>query len=172
MYIRGLGELEQDEQFDDWWISEPVAIPCLGGREVDVTLEGAMVDGALDPAFGSAIEAFLQLTRAQLDDAAPRVYRNYEQSIGTFVNPEHEVAIASAADVWNHVAFHSVMVRRERDDAVYVSLGANVDWEPEHGLQLVFRHGHELSRVSAIDNHNDGGRRLKAGSLWRATAAP
>jgi len=27
------------------------------------------------------------------------------------------------------------------------------DWEPEHGLQLVFRQGRKLTRISAQDGH-------------------
>jgi len=32
-------------------------------------------------------------------------------------------------------------------------IAAECDWEREHGLQIIYRHGCELSRVSAQDGH-------------------
>ncbi len=43
--------------------------------------------------------------------------------------------------------------RSERDRAIYVQITADCDWEPEHGLQIVYRRGSELSRVSDLDGH-------------------
>ncbi len=42
---------------------------------------------------------------------------------------------------------------------MYVQIAADCDWEPEHGLQLVYRGGNELVRVSEQDGHltNDPG---------------
>jgi hypothetical protein len=155
MNVPGLGELEQDDQFDDWWISEPAAVPCLEGQRVDFTLEAPLVDGRVDPEFVDAVDAFLRLTRADLLAAGPRVFRNYQQMFGCCVDPADEIHIATADDVWSHVSFHSVHVLRDDRDgrAVYVRLGAECDWEIEHGLQLVFRRGRELTRVSGIDGH-------------------
>jgi hypothetical protein len=158
MHILGLGTLSQHEEVHDWWVSKPVAVPCLGGQLLDVTLENPLLDERLDPEFVDAVDAFLQLTDADLQATAPRVYRDYERSIGTFVNPEDEIRIATPRDVWGHVRFNGVRVIRSHwgDKAVYVQLGANCDWEDEHGLQLIFRRGRELTRVSGIDGHVTG----------------
>lgn len=37
--------------------------------------------------------------------------------------------------------------------AVYVQIAAECDWEPEHGLQIIYRRGVEFCRVSDQDGH-------------------
>lgn len=34
-----------------------------------------------------------------------------------------------------------------------MQIAAECDWEPEHGLLIVYRNGNELSRVSDQDGH-------------------
>jgi hypothetical protein len=44
----------------------------------------------------------------------------------------------------------------ERDDATkaaYVSLESGCDWEPEHGIQLVFRNGRQVTKLGPFDGH-------------------
>jgi len=36
---------------------------------------------------------------------------------------------------------------------VYFSIEGNCDWEEEHGLQLVFRDGTEVTKVGQYDGH-------------------
>ena len=67
---------------------------------------------------------------------------------------EVDVRIAVATDVWKHVQPSEVYVKRRRKDKkVYMAIAAECDWEPEHGLQIVYRNGDQLSRVSAQDGH-------------------
>jgi len=40
------------------------------------------------------------------------------------------------------------------DRAVYVSLECDCDWEPEHGLQLVFRNGTAITKVGPFDGRS------------------
>jgi hypothetical protein len=45
-------------------------------------------------------------------------------------------------------------VDRSADDGqVYVSIECACTWEPEHGLQLVFRGGRTVSKVGPFDGH-------------------
>ena len=56
--------------------------------------------------------------------------------------------MGTCAAVWR------IHFRRDRRDcAIYVVVGANCNWEFEHGLQIVYRPGSELVRLSQIDGH-------------------
>jgi len=60
------------------------------------------------------------------------------------------------ADVWRHVDLGSVLVvARDHGSGrdVFVSLESNCAWEVEHGLQLVFKNGREVSKVGPFDGH-------------------
>lgn len=60
------------------------------------------------------------------------------------------------AGVWKHVHFGSEAMVERRDAAVrtvYVSLECNCDWEVEHGLQIVLRHGNRVCKVEPYDGH-------------------
>jgi hypothetical protein len=61
--------------------------------------------------------------------------------------------------VWDHVSFGTEFhVERGFDDQeVYVSVACECSWEPEHGLQLVFKEGRCVSRVGPYDGHLTNG---------------
>ena len=66
-----------------------------------------------------------------------------------------ECRVSVPEAVWAHVQPTGIVVsrRHRRDCAIYVQITANCDWEPEHGLQIIYRRGCELSRVSDYDGH-------------------
>jgi Domain of unknown function (DUF6985) len=73
-------------------------------------------------------------------------------------DPEDDeyISIASPSDVWTHVQLGKepiVSRRASGDKAIYVSIECNCEWEPEHGLQLVFRNGNQLVKVGPYDGH-------------------
>lgn len=43
--------------------------------------------------------------------------------------------------------------RHRRDKDVYIQVSCSCDWEQEHGLQLVFRQGKKITRISDEDGH-------------------
>lgn len=57
--------------------------------------------------------------------------------------------------VFEHVTFggEATVVRHGRDGRVYVSLECECDWEPEHGLQIVFRDGRAVTKVGPHNGH-------------------
>ena len=63
---------------------------------------------------------------------------------------------AAPERIWQHVQLGSelhISRRRHGDHAIYISLECNCDWEPEHGLQLVFREGRAVVKVGPFDGH-------------------
>lgn len=147
-----LGELTRHDRIEEWLVSAPIDVPLLGVRLAFV-IEGLESD-ANPSDFAGAVTNFLALTREDREAATPHVFRNYRRFVEA-VGDQVEVHIDSAEDVWRHVHPAEIYVsrRHRRDRKVYVQVAAECDWEIEHGLQLVYREGRQLSRVSEQDGH-------------------
>lgn len=61
--------------------------------------------------------------------------------------------IQDSKEIWQFVHPQEIRLsrRRRRDKDLYLSIECECDWEQEHGLQLVFRQGKQITRVSAQD---------------------
>ncbi len=92
-----------------------------------------------------------------LKEAEPYVFRYYQNCNSNWEPDDEEfVAIESPSDVWCHVQLGSepmVSRRAYGDKGIYVSLECNCDWEPEHGLQIVFKNGLRVNKVGPYDGH-------------------
>jgi len=147
-----LGELSPFEDIPEWMVSQPVAVPCLPGATIPFVLENLAEDPAPHE-IAAAVRRFLDLTATDRDQASPHIFRNYVEFAEAV--EDVDVVIDRPEDVWAHVhptAIH-VSRRHRRDRKVYVQITANCDWEQEHGLQIVYRDGNQLSRVSSQDGH-------------------
>jgi hypothetical protein len=58
-------------------------------------------------------------------------------------------------EIWTLVNPSEIYLnRRDRKDKdIYLVVSCGCDWEEEHGLQLVFRQGKKLTRISGHDGH-------------------
>ncbi|HEY4244555.1 MAG TPA: hypothetical protein VGM88_32295 [Kofleriaceae bacterium] len=119
-------------------------MPYFAGAELTFVFDGIDGDDRLDE-IAAAVRRFLALSTRDRDAAAPAVFENYRAAHAA------DVEIAGPADVWRHVHPDEIRVTRHR--AVYVQITAECDWEPEHGIQLIYREGWELTRVSEQDGH-------------------
>jgi hypothetical protein len=150
--LPGVGPLVQDE--DGAW-SELVAIPALGGFSCRFVLP---IDYDTEPEPGCYHAAVANLPSASvsmLADASDEVLRFYEDVVRH--EPAHaQAGIRRAEDVWRHVTLgEEVWARRHRTGGpVYLSVGCECDWEPEHGLLLVIEDGRRVTRVSMHDGHD------------------
>jgi hypothetical protein len=146
-----LGELTRDEHVPEWLVSSPVDVPLLG-LPLRFVIDGLEEDQA-PAAFEDAVSTFLRLGAKDRKEATPHVFQNYRRFVDAV--PDCELHLSSPEHVWTHVRFTEVRVtRRHRgDEKVYVQATAECDWEVEHGLQLVFREGRRLTRVSSQDGH-------------------
>jgi hypothetical protein len=152
--IPGLGAVEPYEDFE-WLCSEPLPIGALGGHHCRVFLEGYEEDPNKDD-FHAAIANLLSSERDLLGEAAPYVFRYYEDMNSEFDEDDAEYVDADLQDIWKHVQLGRephVSRRSYGDRGVYVSLECNCDWEPEHGLQLVFKEGRVVVKVGPYDGH-------------------
>jgi hypothetical protein len=153
--IPGLGEVVEDEP--GWHRSEPLAVPLLGGAPCTFLVEEYDGDERQED-FHEAIRAFLAVDSSALTAAAPSIFAYYvdvknEVAANT---PDWAVEINGPDDALNHIQLgNEPTVSRDEygDRHVYVSLECECDWEPEHGLQIVFRDGRTVTRVGPYDGH-------------------
>ncbi len=153
MKIPGLGNCEPDDD-DDICYSGARTLKGLD-VECEFIVEGYVADPMKED-FHQAIKNFIALTQAQLEPAEPHLFAYYQDAATDHPVPDGVPTIAQASDVWSHIdfGFEATVSRRDDGDrAVYVSFECNCDWEQEHGLQLVFRHGNVITKLGPYDGH-------------------
>jgi hypothetical protein len=150
-----LGELEND-QFDDWLRSKPIAVNALGEDKFEFIFEEYEEDDSKEE-FHEAIENFLSIDESVLTKAQDYIYQYYKEILVQLLpDDEWYVEIARPEDVWKHIQFgRTPMVSRRPygDELVYISLECSCDWEREHGLQIVFKQGLYINKVGPYDGH-------------------
>ena len=155
MEVPGLGVVTKDAQFD-WYYSQAMPVPVLDGKLCRIVV-GGYDDDPRKEEFHSAIANFLRISPSVLKEAEPYVFRYYQNCNSNWAPDDEEfVAIESPSDVWHHVQLGSepmVSRRAYGDKGIYVSLECNCDWEPEHGLQIVFKNGLRVNKVGSYDGH-------------------
>lgn len=155
MHISVLGSLKPDPHVPAFLVSEPLSIPFFDGQQLPVTVVNlTKTDGSEVEA---AISSFLKLGRQERLEVSRYVFANYHQTAKFAAAQGYDLdcRIASEEAIWQHVQASALFIDRRdrRDCAIYVSVLAECDWEPEHGLQIVYRRGSELVRVSQQDGH-------------------
>ena len=153
MNIPALGPLKPHPDVPEWLTSSAVAVPYFDGRELTFTLDSLAESDTAE--VNAAIEAFLRLEPRDRLAAAKYVFANYQAVADSISAEDLECDIQSLEEVWAHVHPSEVFVSRRSyaERAIYVQITAECDWEPEHGLQVIYRRGSELSRVSDQDGH-------------------
>jgi len=148
-HIPGLGDLRPDPDVPEWSVSQPVRVSLFAGAALRFVVT---VDDD-SPDLFAAIEQFLGLADRDRLAASDRVCENYRTFLD--VADIEPLDVATPSEIWRFVTPTEVRVdrRSRRDEAIYVTVACECEWEPEHGLQLVFRRGSVLSRVSEQDGH-------------------
>lgn len=150
--VPGLGTVVKDHSLD-WYFSEPMPLALLNGASCRVVLDGYDDDPA-QADFHGAIANLKAASFSVLRAAEQHVFQYY-QDMADQIDDER-VRIDKPAEVWQHVRFGDKPVVGRRawgDRAVYVSLECGCDWEPEHGMQIVLRHGNLVTKVGPYDGH-------------------
>jgi hypothetical protein len=152
---KAAGVLKLDATFGDCWQSiDPLAVPFFGGRQVKVAFDcGASPDEKFMQAADTALLKLLALGEAERLAVTDAVLANYHQAL---VYDSKPLPLKESTDIWQYIEPHHLLVRLEDDEAqsdIYLLIEAECAWEIEHGLQLVFRQGQMLTRVSQCDGH-------------------
>jgi len=154
MGSKAIGQLKVHPDIDEWYESEEVSIPLLGGHKLSFTIED--IDEDVNPdEFDEAISNFMGLSEPVKSEIAPYLYQNYldfKEAVGPEYCPTN---ISSPSDIWKFIYPSYVCVSRRPygNEEIYVQLLTECEWEPEHGLQIVFHKGKSLNRVSNQDGH-------------------
>lgn len=153
MNIQQLGPLHADSRIPEWLVSEPVSIPYFDGRQLTFTLDGLTEADTEDVT--KAVEAFLALDSSARMAASQFVFQNYRRMVDAVGDDDIGFRVTTAEEIWAHVHPSEIFVsrRHRRDHLIYIQITAECDWEREHGLQIIYRRGCELSRVSDQDGH-------------------
>ena len=154
-----IGELVRDKTFFDWWQSEMVAVPFWADQKLAVIFMGFEPED--DEHFiedaDKAMSAFLSLGLQDKNAISSLVHQNYKdylEDVGDDDIEEKIRSIKNENEIWQFVHPTDIYVsRREKDNDIYVQIACECDWEAEHGLQLVFKQGRKITRISAQDGH-------------------
>lgn len=155
-----IGVLHQHERFDDWWEGPSVPIPLFDQLPVKISFINLPSDETLDFLLDAdiALSNFLNLGPEARQQVAPLVWQNCKEMLEAIDYDEQDKKlwdIKASEEIWSFVQIKNVYIERRdrRGRDIYVTVSCECDWEQEHGLQLVFRQGKKLTRVSAIDGH-------------------
>jgi hypothetical protein len=154
--LSGVGVFTQAD-FNDWWqcvlpipfLAQLLPVTILNFNPNDPANESQL--GAID----AAVTALLHLTEMEKSIAAPGVLSYCHEFLDMVEILDEDKAmreITNPEEIWKFVHFTHAYVQYDAStEVVYVSLHAKCDWDTEHGLQLVYKNGTELYRVSADD---------------------
>lgn len=147
--IPGLGKLINVEV--DWLTSGRVDVPALGRRCT------FLVDG-FEPAetsqLSDCVQAFCGLSAVDLRrKAGDHVWAYYRDFADHYAHEPGFPVIAGIESVWDYVTFGAEIWVKQQESHWYVSVENECAWEPEHGLELVFKDGRHLVKVGQVDGH-------------------
>lgn len=157
---RIIGILWQNDQFNDWWESSLIKIPFFDNKELKVIFMNFVPEN--DDLFikeaDEAIETFLNKSNSDRIQISKLVYKNCKDfltDIGFDDNDKKLWEIKDEKLIWDFVSPNEIYVTRRpyNDKNIYIDINCECQWEQEHGLQLVFRQGKQITRVSQIDGH-------------------
>ena len=147
--VPGLGTLIEEEF--DWLASEPLDVQALGSR-CRFIVDGFEPSEAAS--LTASVQSFCALTAAGLKrEAGDHVWAYYRDFAARYVDEPGFPSISGADQIWDFVTFgDEVWVKRDGSHW-YVSVENECAWEPEHGLELVFKDGRQLVKVGQVDGH-------------------
>ncbi len=153
--------MHRDPSLDGCWVSRAIPVALFDGALLTVNYTDYYPDKNPDALadYDAALGHFLKLDIKIRDLATPHVHKACCDSINSADwdgKDELEAATRTPTAVWNHVHPKQVYVSRrmyDENEDLYVCVECSCDWDPEHGLQLVYRQGKQLTRVSGNDGH-------------------
>lgn len=155
-----IGELQQDKTFSDWWKSSAIEIPFLDNLKLEITFMDfePEYDSTFIQEADQALTNFLKLTTNDRESISGLAFKNcmdFLADIGFDEADESLRQIKNESEIWGFIQPTEIYISRRYtgDNDIYVQIVCECDWEQEHGLQLVFRQGKQLTRISEQDGH-------------------
>lgn len=154
--LKSIGKLKPHPDIpDEWLISEPILIPFFGGEQLNFIFNGYEGDETFFSDADEAVSNFLAKDKNYRLEISPSIFENYMEFVDDVGEDEDIPNIGSYEDIWQYIYPQEIYVIRQHigEKDIYVQIHCECEWEVEHGLQLVFRKGKSLTRVSEIDGH-------------------
>ena len=153
-----IGSLVQNDKFETWWRSAPHLIDLVG-ENLPITFMD--FDPSKDEDFvresDEALKLFLEISGMYKLKIAQPIFENFVEYVSYIEEKDipEKMKGATPLSIWNFIYPTEVFVSRRavNDKDIYIVLACECEWEKEHGLQLVFRQGKKLTRVSDQDGH-------------------
>ena len=152
--VSGIGQLKTDKDVAEWLRSENVAVKIFDGKSLTFVIDIKKdLDSALLNKVELAIQNFLNLDSSYRNEISNLVYENYQDMIDH--SDIKHLDVKKPSDIWNFIYPEEIFIsqRSRRDEDIYIKVVCNCDWDKEHGLQLVFKNGLKITRVSSQDGH-------------------
>jgi hypothetical protein len=155
-----LGQLTQDNNFEDWWKSEALEIPFFDNKRLPIIFMDFEPDH--DTTFlqeaDQALTNFFKLNLADRNSISELAYKNCTDFLDAVDFDDVDQSLREIKDkneIWKFIHPSEIYVTRRhyKEQDMYVQIACGCDWEQEHGLQLVFRQGKKLTRISDQDGH-------------------
>jgi len=155
-----IGRLNQQESFPDWWKSEEIEIPFFDNYKLPIIFmdfepehDKTFIDEA-----DQTLTNFLKLNADDRNLISELAYKNCMDFLEIVEFDEADEPLRQIIikdEIWKfiHPTVIYVLRRHSRDEDIYLQIACEADWEQEHGLQLVFRQGKKLTRISDQDGH-------------------
>ena len=153
-----IGILSQNDRFEDWWQSEPISIPlvneklCVTFMDFEPDLDEKFIQEA-----DEAIKSFLQLDTEYKNQITDYVYNHFLEfkSLVGLEDIPNEMNGIRESEIWNYITPSEILITRRpyNEPDIFINMTCECAWEQEHGLQLVFKKGKTLTRVSDQDGH-------------------
>lgn len=148
-----MGYLHQNPDISGWLDSDEVEVPFLDNKKYIFTFQDLLDDPEPDQ-FEEAIQKFLSLTLKDREETNQYIFAYYQDFVESVGEDVFDFTIDDKSSVWQFVHPRQIYVsRRHKDNSVYIQIAAECDWEEEHGLQIVYKEGRILKRVSSQDGH-------------------
>ena len=154
-----------DDLIAAWKAGSEIQLPYFGGAQVSLFFD----DEDHLREMGPAVLSFLRLTTAERDAASVHAYsyfRDFADDVGFedgWIDKRMQAIHSPGPEIWDFVYPTEITASRSDElgerggKRIYVQVWANCGWEEEHGLEMSFRDGDELVKLSASDGHATNG---------------
>ena len=143
-----VGKLNSVDYDPDFFESEPYPIPYIDNKKLKIVF----VEAKHQPYLLKADQVLLNFIKLNTKDRvcdSQIVYNYYEEILKTgYTKP---LDIKTTDEVWRFVYPSEIIVLWDEEGDFYLCLSCGCEWEKEHGLQLIFKDGLNLTRASGHD---------------------
>lgn len=143
-----VGQLQPLEYDEDFFESEPYTIPYFNNKKLKIGFVEAKHEPYLSEA-DKVLENFLNLTVEERIKDSQLVFKYYDETVN--FGYKEDLDIKAVDEIWNFVYPNEIIINWDENGDFYLCVSCGCEWEEEHGLQLVFKDGSALSRVSGHD---------------------